>query len=271
MPEGPEVTNLTNYLNNYLKGKSIRKITIKSGRYLKHKPPRNFKKFKKYLPLEIEKVECKGKFIYFLFKDSSFTLWNTLGMTGTWTINEDKFNHIELLLDDNSLIYFNDVRNFGTIIFYGKNELSKKINKLGPDILDKKDRSKDFIIRIRKKRGDTLIAVALLDQKVAAGCGNYLRAETLYLSKISPYKIINELSDKELEKIWDNLRQIAWYFYNSKKGLKLNILKKRIFNKYESIENTFLVYKQDQDSKGNLVEHDDINNRTIHYVPKIQK
>ena len=87
-------------------------------------------------------------------------------MTGTWTINQDKFNHIELLLDNNSLIYFNDVRNFGTIIFYGKNELTKKINKLGPDILDIKNRSKDFIIRIRKKRNDTFIAAALLDQKV---------------------------------------------------------------------------------------------------------
>ena len=80
-------------------------------------------------------------------------------------------------------------------------------------ILDIKDRSKDFIIRIRKKRNDTFIAAALLDQKVAAGCGNYLRAEVLYLAKISPYKHIKELSDKELTKIWDILRKVLFHFF----------------------------------------------------------
>jgi formamidopyrimidine-DNA glycosylase len=50
-----------------------------------------------------------------------------------------------------------------------------------------------FINRLNKKRDDTMICTALLDQKVIAGCGNYLRAEALYIDKISPFRTIKNL------------------------------------------------------------------------------
>ena len=49
MPEGPEVKNIVNELNKFLKNKNLNSILIHSGRYSK-KSPDNFLEFEKNLP-----------------------------------------------------------------------------------------------------------------------------------------------------------------------------------------------------------------------------
>tara|TARA_A100001015_G_C14800676_1_gene636799 strand:- start:120 stop:716 length:597 start_codon:yes stop_codon:yes gene_type:complete len=197
MPEGPEVKYLVDKLNRKLKNKVLKKINIKGGRYMKHGPPKNFNKFIKELPLKIESVNCKGKFIYFNFIDSDFSMWNTLGMSGWWINNDEKHSNLEFIYDD-KVIYFNDVRNFGTFTFCNKNNLDKKLNTLGADILNEIDEFEIFKKRIDRKRNDAFIASAILDQKVSAGVGNYIRAEALYVAKISPLlnPLLNPLSNR---------------------------------------------------------------------------
>ena len=68
------------------------------------------------------------------------------------------------------------------------------------------------------------IASALLDQSIAAGCGNYIRAEVLYLAGISPFRKLEDLHDSELELIWDLLQQVGYNYYNKKLGKKLGII-----------------------------------------------
>ena len=281
MPEGPEVKYLTDKLNKKLRNKILKKINIKGGRYVKHGPPTGFDNFVKELPLEIDSVNCKGKFIYFLFKDSDFSMWNTLGMSGWWIKDDEKHSNFEFIYDNNKKIYFNDMRNFGTFTFCNKSNLEKKLNTLGPDILNLKDEFELFSKRIERKRNDTFIASALLDQKVAAGCGNYLRAECLYIAKISPFREIKNLSSDELKKIWEILRQLGWYFYDEDKGKQLKIIngkykisskyKKQGPSKYKPGEDYFFVYRQDKDPLGNKVKHEKIGTRMIHYVKEIQK
>lgn len=58
------------------------------------------------------------------------------------------------------------------------------------------------------------IASALLDQAIAAGCGNYIRSEVLYLANISPFRKLEELEDFELELIWNLLQQVGYNYYN---------------------------------------------------------
>jgi DNA-formamidopyrimidine glycosylase len=280
MPEGPEVKYLTNYLNHQFKNKTLTKINIKGGRYLKHGNPSGYDNFVKKLPLKVEAIKCKGKFMYWLFKDSDVTLWNTLGMSGWWIKEKENHNNLEFVFN-NAKIYFNDMRNFGTIKFCKVDKLQKKLDILGPDILDKKNQFELFMKRIKRKRNDTYIASALLDQKVAAGCGNYIRAECLYICKISPFRKIKDLSDDEINKIWDVLRQLGWNYYDEKEGKKLKIIdgkyklsakyKKKGPSKYKPGPGFFLVYRQDKDPSGNKVKHDKIKDRMIHYVPSLQK
>jgi len=276
MPEGPEVKNLVIWLNKNFKYKKILNIKINSGKYKKN--PKTLSN--KIFPQTIESINCKGKFIYFIFKNSDYVLFVTLGMTGWFILNEEKHNNIEFNIEKTKL-FFNDFRNFGNIIVSNKEELTKKLNTLGADILNENDNFNIFNKRINRKRDDTFIASALLDQKVSAGVGNYIRSEALYLAKISPYRKIKDINNNELKKLWNILKQIGFFYYNEKLGRKLGIIdgKYILINKfkksgpsiYKPEDGKFLVYRQDFDSKGNKVIHEKINNRTIHYVKKIQK
>ena len=164
-------------------------------------------------------------------------------------------------------------------MFCTKEKLQKKISNFGPDILffeknntivkQSKNNIDDgldkFKQKLEKKRSDTTIASALLDQKVAAGCGNYLRAEALYLSKIHPFKTIGEISSNDITKLWRTLRQLAFNYYNRKIGEKLGIIDGTIkfANDYNRI---FLVYQQKTDINGKSIKKEKLNGRTIHYV-----
>lgn len=277
MPEGPEVKSLVDWLNTKLKNKKINKLIIHNGRY-KKQTIKNLSKI--IFPLDIESVNCKGKFLYILFKNSDYVMYNTLGMTGWWFDSKyDKHDNIEIKVGNKSL-YFNDFRNFGTIMFDTKENLKKKLKTLGADIIDPKNIN-IFKERLERKRNDAMISTALLDQKVASGCGNYLRAECLYIAKISPYRKIKQLSNNDIEMIWDILVQLFWTYYNMNKGIKMKIINKKYTlyrkfvksgpSKYKPSEDTFLVYRQQKDPYGNNVTSEDMNGRTIHYVEKIQK
>ena len=283
MPEGPEVLKITKRLDNSISGSKIVDIKINKGRYTKVLP-KNFDYFMNLLPLSIKSINCYGKFIWWEFYNDNgeieYTLWNTLGMTGYWTLEKKlKHNNITFKLSNGQEVSFNDYRNFGTIMFCTKEKLQKKISNFGPDILffeknntivkQSKNNIDDgldkFKQKLEKKRSDTTIASALLDQKVAAGCGNYLRAEALYLSKIHPFKTIGEISSNDITKLWRTLRQLAFNYYNRKIGEKLGIIDGTIkfANDYNRI---FLVYQQKTDINGKSIKKEKLNGRTIHYV-----
>ncbi len=280
MPEGPEVKKMSTKVNNMVSNLKLIDVKINSGRYSK-KLPTNYDKFISNLPLTVKHVKCHGKFMWWEFKDknnedSDITLFNTLGMTGYWTKENDiKHNNVSFIFEDNFTAHFNDYRNFGNIIFCDKENLSKKLKTLGPDLLaiDKNLKNKDhqmlgvelFKKRLERKRNDTMIASALLDQKVASGCGNYIRADILYLAKIDPFKEIGKLSNSEIELLWNLMRQIAFNNWNKNLGLKYGIIDKK-FKFAEDYNRNFFVYMQEKDINGKTVIREKLNGRTIHYV-----
>lgn len=262
MPEGPEVKAIVNRLRKYT-NKNLTKITILSGRYKKHNNPKGWNELTKQLPLEIDSINCHGKFIWWQFKKSDITLWNTLGMTGWWTTDDDKHNNVMFEINGIKL-YFNDTRNFGTIMFQSKKELEKKLNSFGPDVL-KKDGFDLFVQRLKRKRKDGYVGAALLDQKVFAGVGNYMRCDALYLSKISPFRKINDLTDKEIKTVFNNCKLIAENSYNNLIGKKFE------FESDIMGETTFVIYSKEEDKYGNKVKKEKLGERTVHWVPNIQK
>ena len=272
MPEGPEVKRITDFLNSTLKNQELKEIKINNGRYKKNGPPRGYESFIKELPLKVKSINCYGKFIWWEFHNSNMTLWNTLGMSGWWNFAEgEKHNNLSFIFNK-EVANFNDYRNFGTFIFCNQENLEKKLSKFGPDILDGtlKDSGKLlFKKKLDCKRSDTFIATALLDQGVAAGCGNYIRAEVLYLAKISPFRKISELKEEEIFKLWNILQQVGFNYYNKRKGKKLKIIDGK-YKFADSYKQQFLVYTQSKDPYGNKVIRTKIKDRSIHYVAKIQ-
>jgi len=283
MPEGPEVKRLTEELNEKLSNNNIKDITVIGGKYSK----KSITDMHKLIGLKIMSINCYGKFIYWNFYNTDIVMFNTLGMTGWWEYeqtphNNAKHNNVKFIIDG-IVIYFNDMRNFGNIIVANKEKLQKKLDTLGADIItDNINNSfEKFKKRLLKKRDDMMICTALLDQNIAAGCGNYLRAEALYIAKMSPFRTIHNISEDELKELWDILVMLGWYYYDEKKGRKLKIIndkyklaaqyKKSGPSKYKPGEGYFHVYRQKKDSEGNTVMSKKINDRTIYYVKTIQK
>lgn len=274
MPEGPEVKIITDELRKHIVDKFLYSIDILGGRYQKHDPPKNFQKIINLLPLKITSINAYGKFIWWEFANTDFTLWNTLGMSGWWKTKDEAHNNIcfnyKTNLTDTKIkkIYFNDMRNFGTFIFDTKNNLEKKIGKFGPDILslDKNSVQKFYSIVKNKK---TLICEILLDQKITAGCGNYLRADALYLAEINPFTPGKNLSKEQIIDLWNTLNQLAWYHYNKKEGIKNKVITKK-YRFADYFDRVFLIYSHKTDPLGNKVIKNKINNRTIHWVENIQ-
>ena len=84
MPEGPEVKLISENLNNKIKGCVLNEINIIGGRY-KRKKPEGYNEFIKTLPVEINYVKNKGKFVYIKFKNGWY-MWCTFGLTGFMVI-----------------------------------------------------------------------------------------------------------------------------------------------------------------------------------------
>ncbi len=276
MPEGPEVKLVTGELASRLVGKYLTSINILGGRYSTHAPPKNYQQIVQLLPLKIESINSYGKFIWWEFANTDITLWNTLGLTGWWQIKPDTHNHVEIQYVKNQAdfnnkaksIYFNDHRNFGTFIFDTKKNLEKKLREFGPDILSlDKSTEKIFYEKVKKKK--IAICEILLDQKITAGCGNYLRADALYLAQINPYTLGKVLPEDKIKELWNILNQLAWFYYDKEKGIANKIINGK-YKLADSFDRVFLIYSQKMDPLGNKVKRDQVKDRTIHWVESIQ-
>jgi DNA-formamidopyrimidine glycosylase len=264
MPEGPEVKILTSYLRKILKGTNISRITFIRGRYVKHDPPKNYKKFK--FNCVVSDVRCRGKFIYIIFNNKT-SIWITLGMTGFFSREKTRFSNAKFIYDKGQVVYFNDARNFGTITFCLNNiDLSKKLGSLGPDIFTREFNLVRFKEILRNTKNQNLeIALQLTQQNKIAGIGNYMRSEILYGARVHPLTKIKNLPDKVVRKIFINIKKVAQLSYKSQT---------RKLSSNDNYTNNFIfkVYGNEVDHLGNRVISKKIKDkRTIWYVPKIQK
>lgn len=273
MPEGPEVTIISEGLNLQLKGKTLLEINIiKGSRYVK-KAPDNYNKICELLPLKINSINCKGKFIYWDLGNNIY-MYNTLGMSGIWTKTKEKHTSIEIVYKSNNkkkYMYFVDQRHFGTIKFvFTKKELENKLKTIGPDLLNDKNMSVDIFKKILKKHEHKNITSVLMNQKIISGIGNYLKSESLYHAKISPFRTISSLSDDEIKNLYQSCRLKIVGSYN------LGGVSVRHFKDVDDKKGQYTfkleVYGKKKDKKGNTLKHDMTpDKRFTYWTPVIQK
>ena len=114
-----------------------------------------------------------------------------------------------LMIDLDTHLFFNDQRKFGWMKLMPTDEIENLpfMQKVGPEPLDKKTEAGDFIKRIRRRQ-NSMIKPAFLDQSVIAGVGNIYADEALWAAKIHPQTRVRNVSDDQLEDLFDELRQI---------------------------------------------------------------
>jgi formamidopyrimidine-DNA glycosylase len=305
MPEVTEVRKYADFIYSKLHNKNILDIVIMNGRYKKHKPFENYNFIKNKLPIKVLDVQTKGKLSWITFENDLYLL-STLGLSGGWAFLPDgkkQFDFSEVLDDfdgyiaeeelksylnnaknhlnvefktDKGSLFFYDTLSFGTLkVIKGVEELNKKLKTIGPDIMDETTTLEIFKTQIKKKVNlDKEIGVVLMNQKIVSGVGNYLRADILYLSKVSPFRKVNKITDAEIKDIYDNARILTWGDYDKQEAIRLKIMTKttKLPKDYDRL---FFVYMEEKDILGHKVIKKELyegsQKRFIYYVPEVQK
>ena len=208
MPEICEVSHITDQLWKLCMSKEcLVDIHILGGRYSRH-TLLDKDILKENLPLRWTDVQSKGKFIWFVFENKwkdRFFLWNTLAMTGGWTLKRQKHSGV-LLQFESFQLYFNDTRCFGTLrISFDEESLDKKLNSIGKSWLSPYCGTRRTIGVSLEEFKESIkpslnVCKFLMNQSIFSGIGNYLLSEILHDSCISPFNSLSEISIENLYK-----------------------------------------------------------------------
>ena len=331
MPEVIEVRKFADILSENVIGKTIIHINILKGRY-KKKAFDGYTDLIKALPLKIEAIKTKGKFTYMTFisvnnNNQKFYLFNTLGLSGGWTLKSDKksnftkckncnylekeienekqwftypsmldyisnsnqtkwiendLNHlnVEFITNHKNIsFYFYDQLSFGTLKSvdcdtHGETILEKKLKELGPDVLDDKTTFELVKKQLRKKVNENkAIGNVIVNQKIISGVGNYLRADALWMAKLSPFRKVQDISDDDLKLLYEAILGLIWGDYNYEFAIKQKYIKSSLKLPHH-YNRDFFIYNHTKDIYGNIVKKEQLyegsQKRFIYWVKTIQ-
>jgi len=216
MPELPEVETVKRGLEKLIIGKSIKSVNNDWPKSFPNDPAL-VSEF--MVGGRVNAVRRRAK-VLLVDLDSGYTLMIHLKMTGQLVyigkerfgaghpneslvgILPDKSTRVTILFTDGTNLYFNDQRKFGWMKLLPAGLVIEEpfMLKVGPEPLEPEFTDKIFITRVRK-RANTSIKAAILDQTILAGIGNIYADESLWGSKINPVILVKNVSDEKLKKL----------------------------------------------------------------------
>ena len=121
----------------------------------------------------------------------------------------DRSTRVTLTFSDGSHLFFNDQRKFGWMKLMPTLEVPNLdfMKKVGPEPLEDSFTTQEFIPRVRR-RNNTSIKAALLDQTVLAGVGNIYADESLWGAGIHPAQKVREVSDEQLASLLHEVKYV---------------------------------------------------------------
>ncbi len=264
MPEIAECRRYVDQLNNEYQGKRLLRCTIVGGRFAREGIP-GLIQLQHDLPLKLIKFDTKGKFIYATL-ERNIHMFITLGMAASFG-KANKHSAVKFEFE-NGEIFYNDIRHFGTIkVVHSNAELLMKLKTLGWDALKEPVVPANMPAAFRKSNRP--VAEFLLNQKVFAGVGNYIRAEALYRSKIMPFRGASSLSDLEIDILCNNIISIAKEAYDA--GGATIATYSDMYGIAGTYFQNFQVYGKKEDPLGNpVLKYTDGDGRTVHWVKEVQ-
>jgi formamidopyrimidine-DNA glycosylase len=190
MPELPEVETVRRGLARCMTGRRIVRAELRRPDLRRPFPPMLQERLD---GARIGALARRGKYILIELDDTGLLLLH-LGMSGRITAGSangppEKHDHVELTLDDGTVIRFNDPRRFGTLDYLqrGQEAAHPLLAGLGAEPLEP---GFDGAYLERVLAGKmTPIKAALLDQRIVAGLGNIYVCEALYRAGLSPRRL----------------------------------------------------------------------------------
>ena len=121
----------------------------------------------------------------------------------------DRSTRVVVEFSDGSHLYFNDQRKFGWMKLFPTIEVPNIafMQNVGPEPLEDSFTAEYFIPRIRR-RNNTTVKAAILDQTVLAGVGNIYADESLWGAQIHPGTRVRDISDDKLAILLDEIKYV---------------------------------------------------------------
>lgn len=194
-------------------------------------------------------------------------------MTGGWSSAPQKHSRILFNIGGGEAVYFNDIRNFGTVTSATRGFTAERLWRLGLDPLGQMNGlvESDFanIVHGLRHRPNLRLAEFLLDQRYVCGIGNYGRAEILYAARLSPWRPLSRLSPYALDKLRLAINEIQWASYRAG-GASLSSWYAPDGTR-GTFQEQFKVYGRSSCPAGTpVLSQADFNGRRMWWVPAVQ-
>jgi len=198
VPELPEVELTRRRLDRELPGKKIRQVLVRAPRLRLPVPPELEATLK---GRTVRSVERRGK--YLLLDCDNGWLIIHLGMTGFLRLlpapsSPGKHDHLDVVLEDGSVLRFHDPRKFGTVAWTtDAPDRHPLLSGIGPEPLTASFDG-DYLFRVSRSRR-VAVKLLIMNMAVVAGVGNIYANEALFRAAIRPDRAASSLSRAECD------------------------------------------------------------------------
>lgn len=274
MPELPEVETIVRQLDKKIKNKTISQIKIIDYAGNVHGD------LTKKALARIEEVKRRAKILIFTLSNG-YSFLIHLKLTGQLlyyphspipqdSLNVPKATHIIFYFRDGSALFFNDFRKFGYVKLMKTAEVDSHLIKqgIGPEPLEI---SLSNFKKLLEKKPNAQLKPLLMDQSFIAGLGNIYAQEACYRAGILPTRKVSSLSEGEVEKIYQAIRDIL-HSAIKHKGTSFDTIYVTPENKRGSFDLFLKVYHQPKCRKcGSALKRMALAGRGTYFCSKCQK
>ncbi|WFE71924.1 endonuclease VIII [Halomonas sp. M1] len=210
MPEGPEIRRAADKIEKQLRGKTLDDVWFAF--------PELAKQASSLIGIQVNAVDTWGKAMLIRFADQR-VLYSHNQLYGVWKLHsEDKppstkrSLRVRLTAEGRAASLYSA----SDVSLWHENALDSHpfLARLGPDLLSQQVTSGDVQKRLHdpqfRRRS---LGALLLDQRLVAGLGNYLRTEILFFSKLHPKMRPVDLTSVQLSLLADSIIDITHRAY----------------------------------------------------------
>ena len=282
MPELPEVETIVRQLNRLISSKKITEIDVLNDKSFEGD-------YRSIINFRVNSIKRKAKTLIFYLEHDKILLIH-LKMTGQLIYQEkekrtsgghptkdfydelpNKHTRVIIDFDDNSKLFFNDLRKFGWIKLTDEDGLKEYFSKYGPDAVPIIDVT--YLKARAKKMPRSSIKKFILDQNVISGVGNIYADESLFEAKIHPESLVSSLSDEQWVELAKDITEKLTFAIE--KGGTTDSDYVNVYGEKGGMQDYLKVYHKDGSrcprECGGMIEKTKVGGRGTHFCPNCQK
>ncbi len=208
MPEGPEIRRTAESLADVLLGETVLDFAATARRW------RRSPWAERIIGQPVTAIDTHGKNIL-IHIGQDIVLYSHLMMWGRWRT----FPPDADVPDDRRVRAWLRTRRGLAVLYNGpvfeimspqEAAHHTRLTTLGPDVLAEPFDRAEFLARLaHPDAGQLELGEALLEQRLAAGVGNYLKSEILFTAGLNPYRCVGSLTEAERERLARHIPRLA--------------------------------------------------------------